>query len=56
MDRRWADMVAGLRCAGAIDGGTSVRPMSPEMRRKVQKCSLDLTCEEEKAVLQRAVV
>lgn len=49
-------MVAGLTCAGAIDEGTSVRPTSPEMRRKVQMWGLDLNWEEEEAVLQRAVV
>ena len=60
MDRRWADTVAEMRCAAAIDGGTSVRQMSPEMRRKAQMWGLDLTCEEEEeeeeAVLRRAVV
>lgn len=56
MDGRWAEMVAGLTCAGAIDEGTSVRPTSPEMRRKVQMWGLDLNWEEEEAVLQRAVV
>lgn len=55
VDRRWAKKVAGLRCAGAINGGTSVRMMASEMSRKVQMWGLDLTCEKE-AVLRGAVV
>lgn len=49
MDRRWTEMVAGGH-AGAIGQGTSIRLMSPGMRREVQMWGLDLPCEKEAAL------